>query len=115
MLGASTLPRVRAKGDVSDWLDAGATPAQLKELVKAAPVWTPGTPRSADAGTPDGTEPARPLIRTLQSILDDPDAMKEPEAVMPRLAYAGRLTLLSAREKEGKSTLASRSIHPSGP
>ena len=97
---------VPVKGDVSDWLDAGGTVDQLKNLVRAAPRWTPHAIKGR-TGAPEDAGAARPLLRTLQSILDDPDAMKEPEAVMPRLAYAGRLTLLSAREKEGKSTLAS--------
>ena len=98
---------VPAKGDVSDWLDAGGTVDQLKDLVRAAPRWTPETAARGTGSTANDAGTARPLLRTLRSILDDPDAMKEPEAVMPRLAYAGRLTLLSAREKEGKSTLAS--------
>ena len=34
----------------------------------------------------------------------------EPVAVLPRLAWAGKLTLLSAREKTGKSTLVSAAI-----
>ena len=96
------LPRLAPKGDVSDWLDGGGTVEQLKDLVRSAPVWTPEA-----AGTPESAGATRPRIRTLQSVLDDPEAMKEPQAVLPRLAYEGRLTLLSAREKEGKSTLAS--------
>jgi hypothetical protein len=35
-----TLPDVPAKGDVSDWLDAGHTKAELVALVKATPVYT---------------------------------------------------------------------------
>src|ERR1051325_10221053 len=50
---------------------------------------------------------ARPLqLRTLEQMLDDPDALKPPTAIIPRLAWEGRLVLLSGREKlSGKSTL----------
>jgi putative DNA primase/helicase len=35
------LPGLAPKGDVSDWLDAGGTVEALKELARAAPLWTP--------------------------------------------------------------------------
>jgi predicted ATP-dependent serine protease len=44
--------------------------------------------------------------RTLAEILKDPKILEPPEAVVPRLAWHGRVTLLAAREKDGKSTLA---------
>lgn len=44
-------------------------------------------------------------LRTLAEILADPDALKAPEPVIPRLAWAGRVSLLAAREKDGKSTI----------
>jgi len=44
-------------------------------------------------------------VRTLAQLLEDPDALKPPEAMVPRLGYRGRTTLLFAREKAGKSTL----------
>jgi hypothetical protein len=34
------LPGLPYKGDVSDWLDAGGTPGELKKLVAAAPFWS---------------------------------------------------------------------------
>ncbi len=46
-------------------------------------------------------------ICSLASILEDPEALCGPSVVVPRLAWAGRVTLLAAREKEGKSTLVS--------
>ena len=46
-----------------------------------------------------------PFVRTLAQLLEDPDALKPPEAMVPRLGYRGRTTLLFAREKAGKSTL----------
>lgn len=51
-------------------------------------------------------DPRNLQLRTLQQMLDDPDGLKPPQAVIPRLAWAGRLVLLSGREKlSGKSTL----------
>jgi putative DNA primase/helicase len=35
------LPGLPAKGDVSDWLDAGSGPAELVALAEAAPLWKP--------------------------------------------------------------------------
>jgi hypothetical protein len=44
--------------------------------------------------------------RTLRTILADPEALAPPAVVVPRLAWRGRVTLLAAREKDGKSTIA---------
>jgi putative DNA primase/helicase len=44
------LPGLPAKGDVSDWLDAGHTVEELRELVKVAPRWEPPTAEDADTG-----------------------------------------------------------------
>ncbi|HSW29671.1 MAG TPA: AAA family ATPase [Longimicrobiales bacterium] len=49
-----------------------------------------------------------PLVRSLADILADPASLRPPEAVVRRLAWRGRTTLLAAREKEGKSTLSRR-------
>jgi hypothetical protein len=91
------LPDLPSKGDVSQWLDAGGTVEQLKAIVKRTPVW--GQPAA----------PAAPglSIRSLAEILANPDAMRPPEAVIPRLVWRERVTLLAAREKDGKSTIAS--------
>lgn len=35
------LPGLGAKGDASDWLDAGGTAAELRALAEAAPLWEP--------------------------------------------------------------------------
>lgn len=50
---------------------------------------------------------AEPQARTLADILKDPDVLRSPKPVAPRLAYEGYVTVLAAREKQGKSTLAS--------
>ncbi len=47
----------------------------------------------------------RKRLRTLEELVADATLMAEPQAVLPKLAYGGRVTLLSAREKYGKSTL----------
>jgi len=74
----------------------------------------PGLERDVPLPEPDnnGTEPAARderdplLLRTLAQLLTDPDALRPPEAVVPRLAYRGRVGLLVGREKlSGKSTL----------
>ena len=43
------LPNLPDKGDVSDWLQAGGSAAQLKELARNTPVWTPDTAAAASA------------------------------------------------------------------
>lgn len=44
--------------------------------------------------------------RTLAEILSDPAARESPPVIVPRIAWGGRVTMLAAREKDGKSTLA---------
>lgn len=89
------LPGLPEKGDVSDWIDGGGTAEEFKALAREAPVWTP------DAEDDDG-----PAARSLADILADPEAVKPPKVVVPKFAWAGRVTLLAAREKAGKSTTA---------
>lgn len=48
---------------------------------------------------------APPAVRTLGELLADPALTDPPHALVPDLVYAGRVTLLSGREKSGKSTL----------
>lgn len=47
---------------------------------------------------------------TLEELARRPELLAPPEAVVPRLAWEGRLTLLAAREKTGKSTLVRSAI-----
>lgn len=44
---------------------------------------------------------------TLKQLLSNPDLLKEPEAIIPLFAFQGRVTMIAAREKSGKSTIAS--------
>ncbi len=49
------LPGLPEKGDVSDWIAAGGTLAELVQLVKVAPDWTPPT-----QDTPTAEKPGKP-------------------------------------------------------
>ena len=53
--------------------------------------------------TPDGAGGPGP-VRSLRDVLADPATQLRPEAVVPRLAWKGRVTLFAGREKDGKST-----------
>ena len=48
--------------------------------------------------------------RSLGELLTDPSLLEEPEVLIPYLAVASRITLLSGREKSGKSTLTAQLI-----
>jgi hypothetical protein len=63
-------------------------------------------PDSDDARVPATATSAARISRPLTAILADPSALEPPAVVVPRLAWRGRTTLLAAREKAGKSTLA---------
>jgi putative DNA primase/helicase len=89
------LPNLPEKGDVSDWLDAGNDLDTLSELIGATPRWT------ADAMQAEHRTRWR-----LDELLENDSVMRPPPVIVPRLAWAGRSTLLAAREKAGKSTLA---------
>lgn len=45
-------------------------------------------------------------VRSLADILANPGALAAPASIIPRLVWRERVTLLAAREKDGKSTLA---------
>lgn len=56
----------------------------------------------------DAVDEETPAVRTrwrLDELLEDESIMRPPPPIVPRLAWAGRSTLLAAREKAGKSTL----------
>jgi hypothetical protein len=57
-----------------------------------------------EVGDVVNSDPRRPRARTLRQILADPAALELPPPVVPRLVWPGRSTLLSAREKAGKSS-----------
>lgn len=87
-----SLPGLPDKGDVSDWLAAGGTPAQLIVLAEAAPVWTP------EMNTKSARRPWYGM--TLDTV--------EPEVIdwisRGRLAR-GKITILDGDPGLGKSTV----------
>jgi hypothetical protein len=90
--------------DVRERLDPGGPRAHGPR-----PAADPGTdeaPRPDDAAASPTAASARRLSRPLTAILDNPAALEPPVVVVPRLVWRGRVTLLAAREKAGKSTLA---------
>ena len=49
-------------------------------------------------------------LRTLTEWLADPQSLISPQPIIPYLVLAGRVTLLAAREKAGKSTLLGQAV-----
>ncbi|MGA2384810.1 MAG: AAA family ATPase [Gemmatimonadales bacterium] len=84
-------------------------------FLRALPMGTP--PHSVEsaplsvpqAGTGSTTAPEWPgiVIHSLADLLANASILQPPKIVVPGLAWAGRVTLLAAREKSGKSTLVS--------
>ncbi len=50
------------------------------------------------------------LSRTLRAILTDPDACRPPKTLLPYLCWSERLTVYSAGDKSGKSTLLTAAV-----
>jgi len=48
---------------------------------------------------------AVPVFMTLGALMANPDILKPPECVVPRIGYRGRLVILAGPDKSGKSTL----------
>jgi putative DNA primase/helicase len=89
------LPNLPEKGDVSDWLAIESNSLDsLEELIGKTPRWSP-----------DGMTEKRRVLWRLDELWENDSIMRPPPAIVPRLAWAGRSTLLAAREKIGKSTL----------
>jgi hypothetical protein len=92
--------------DVRERLDPGGPRAHGPRPRPAADLGTDEAPRPDDAAASPTAASARRLSRPLTAILDNPAALEPPTVVVPRLVWRGRVTLLAAREKAGKSTLA---------
>jgi DNA-binding transcriptional ArsR family regulator len=102
------------KGDVSDWLAAGGTRDALSAEISAAPEFV-ARPTSAGNDAQDIEQQSdRPTPRvgpqTLRALLARPELLEPPALLIPNVAYRGRVTLLSAREKAGKSTLTAQGV-----
>lgn len=60
---------------------------------------------------PANNDAPRPSsARTLADCLSDPTLLEAPAVLVPHIAIAGRCTLLSGREKSGKSTLTAQLV-----
>jgi putative DNA primase/helicase len=121
------LPNVPLHGDAHDWCEAGGSPASLRELIRTTAPYSlepdeSALPNDESAASdevddesiaeprkaPAGDAPRMPLL--LRDLLAQPELLVPPVAMIPRLAYPGRVTLLAAREKQGKSTLLAQAI-----
>lgn len=90
-----SLPDLPVKGDVSDWLAVETNSLDsLEELIGRTPRWTA-----------DKMEAERRTRWRLDELWENDSIMRPPPPIVPRLAWAGRSTLLASREKAGKSTL----------
>lgn len=85
------LPNLPVKGDVSDWLAAGHSLETMEELIGKTRLWQP--------------DQRTKFVWRLDEILSNDDLMRPPPPIIPRMAWRGRSTLLSAAYKAGKSTL----------
>lgn len=90
------------------WLrrTSGATAVTLLEAVIDGLSPPAATPAGADNTTPSTGDDADRYWPTLEELLERPELLEPPAPVLPRLAWAGRATLLAAPDKSGKSTLA---------
>lgn len=84
------LPGLPEKGDVTDWLDAGHDLDELQTLIGATRIWSPSVTKRR---------------WRLDEILSNEAIMRPPPPLVPYLGWAGRSTLIAARDKAGKSTL----------
>jgi putative DNA primase/helicase len=97
------LPNLPDKGDVTEWLDAGGTLSQLRELVKDAPEFAGPTP--TDSGKPKGrTSTTQFNFATLDDLLAEPQ--EEIDCVVDQMLPCGGFSNVCAKPKVGKSTLA---------
>lgn len=78
----------------------------LEDWMEPAPVdlEIARTLEELDAGT---LETTNPRLRCLADVAEHPELLRAPEPIIPRLVWSERSTLLAAREKGGKSTMAS--------
>jgi len=84
--------------------DAGRAPLRFETGDDVPPHPGPDGPGDTEA---DAGAPSEHLTRcrSLADVLKNPESQQPPRAVVPGLAWAGRSTLVAAREGVGKSTL----------
>lgn len=94
------LPGLAEKGDVSDWVDAGGTEAQLRALVRATPVWEAST-----VPEPEAT-PERPGIRCIEDIRAvSLYASQRIDWAVHEFIPEAAITLISGDSGSGKTTV----------
>ncbi len=102
-----SLPGIPAKGDVSDWLDAGHSKADLVALVKAVAVYVPTTiapGKNHPANLPEGSKQSDargPVVTFLADVQPEPI-----DWIWPQRLARGRYVLLSGEPGLGKSFLS---------
>lgn len=96
VLRLSGLP---AKGDVSDWLDGGHTREELLELLKKTPLH-----QSQDGRTAHHSQRTALTLTRLGDLLNEPQ--EQVDWLVDNLLPASGFSLLVAKPKAGKSTLA---------
>jgi DNA primase len=90
------LPGLTSNGDISDWLEQGHTKEELLKLAEGTPEWVP---------TPEKDRQAHSLqLVPLDDLLQEPE--EEVAWVWSQTLPAGGLSVLAAKPKVGKSTLA---------
>jgi hypothetical protein len=93
----------RSLGNIGRQLsDPGGKSTQ--ELINSARRQLHGLTDVAGEGAPIG-----PVWRSLREYKEHPELLQPPEEIVPNLAWRGRVTLLAAWEKFGKSTFATDS------
>lgn len=95
--------------DISDWIQAGASSAEIQAAIDAVPNWEPqqDMPTTTRRDTMRGTAKARPRFKIEPAFgveLYDMEH-KEPLWVIRDLIHTGEI-LLAGREKSGKSFMA---------
>jgi hypothetical protein len=101
-------------GDVSDWLDAGHTVAELEALAGAcdpsacprcgSEMCTGCEPPDLDTPPPDADEVPRPTLRVLSA--DEAMQTAPPTEIVESVAWAGCITVLVAESGGGKTFIA---------
>ncbi len=99
------LPGLPLKGDVSDWLANGGTAQELEQIVASAPLYQPQIEGVTRVASNQANRGNRALVLTSLS-----DLLAEPaeaiDYVIDGLLITGGVSLLIAKPKVGKSTLA---------
>ncbi len=89
-------------GDVCYWLAAGGTADELRRLAAAAPLWEPRT-EQGPANRPNRETPTFALTKLTDLLAEPPEAI---DWVVDGLLIAGGISMVAAKPKAGKSTLA---------